>query len=489
MFGDAQKTSSAHILGWNEKKKDWIYNEAMFQQFDRVMAMASEYGVKLIVPIINQDFGDSSTSFVGNFNDLIRHRYKIRSYRSASAKVDWFTQTEIREDFKKIIFKLLTRKNTINGRIYGEDDTILAWETGNEMNWGRNANTIHDRPAPANWTLDIAQFIKYWAPNTLVMDGSYSGNPQEPAWPAEVLNSSLVDIVSYHLYGDSDLKLYSSLSDQANQYNKALVIGEHGFYSSPDVFQEAYELFDCPGALVWSLRGHSDQGGFITHGEGHNIYSYHVPGWPSQSSEQFDTHEEEVVRLTYEASYDILDESPEKFPVPDRCAPFIISNSSHYGISWLGSAWAQHYEVWAVPQEGGKFQRVASQTYDNINSGELFLEIDTAKRRLNFRKATSVGVKSHAGFVNQKFTGRRGQPLPTIQVGTNGRFFKQKVAPRVRRAKRPMKKVEQQPDEQNSPIPQGPAWYAVRPISATGDAGPFSIPLYVNLRSNASWPQ
>ncbi|KAA1083232.1 hypothetical protein PGTUg99_015078 [Puccinia graminis f. sp. tritici] len=32
------------------------------------------------------------------------------------------------------------------------------------------------------------------------------------------------------------------------------------------------------GTLVWSLRSHSENGGFITQGKGHNISSYHAPG-------------------------------------------------------------------------------------------------------------------------------------------------------------------------------------------------------------------
>ncbi|EGF97419.1 family 5 glycoside hydrolase [Melampsora larici-populina 98AG31] len=148
-FGGTQKDSRSHITGWDFDNDDWIYNEEKFAQFDRVLDMASKHGVKLIIPIINQDYGTRDTDFVGNFNDLIRHRYNITSYRVANTEVDWFTDVEMRCAFKKIIRKLLTRRNTFNGKIYGEDDTIFAWETGNEMNWGRQNNTIHDQPAPA----------------------------------------------------------------------------------------------------------------------------------------------------------------------------------------------------------------------------------------------------------------------------------------------------------------------------------------------------
>ncbi|CAH7685921.1 glycoside hydrolase superfamily [Phakopsora pachyrhizi] len=346
------------------------------------MAMAAKYGVKIIFPIINQDYGDNTTDWVGNFNDLIRHRYNISSYGLAQASVDWFTDMNIRNDFKKIISKLLTRKNTFNGRIYGEDDTIFAWETGNEMNWANDNNTIHRRPAPGNWTVDIAEHIKSLSPNTLVMDGSFSRNPNETAWPEETLSSNAVDIVSYHIYNDPDIDIFHSLASQAKKFNKTLVIGEHGFYSDVAHYQKAYEIFDCPGALLWSIRSHNEIGGFSTHSEGLNIYSYHVPGWEQQTSTEFDTIEEPIVRLTYEASYKILNQDPPDHPIPSECYPFYATNSTHYGISWKGSAWAKYYEVWAVATEGGIFQRVARHIFDNVESGKLFVAIDSVNNRL-----------------------------------------------------------------------------------------------------------
>jgi len=45
---------------------------------------------------------------------------------------------------------------------YSADPTILAWETGNELN-----------SPPAAWTSDVTSFIKALAPNHLTIDGSY----------------------------------------------------------------------------------------------------------------------------------------------------------------------------------------------------------------------------------------------------------------------------------------------------------------------------
>lgn len=48
--------------------------------------------------------------------------------------------------FKLIIDKLLTRVNSVNGRKYAEDPTILAWETGNEMN---SQGSVECQPLPS----------------------------------------------------------------------------------------------------------------------------------------------------------------------------------------------------------------------------------------------------------------------------------------------------------------------------------------------------
>lgn len=50
-------------------------------------------GVRVIIPIINQDFGSEATNWVGNFVDLIRMRRGIQSYEEAK-KIDWWTDPE-----------------------------------------------------------------------------------------------------------------------------------------------------------------------------------------------------------------------------------------------------------------------------------------------------------------------------------------------------------------------------------------------------------
>lgn len=115
------------------------------------------------------------------------------------------------ESFKLIIDKLLNRVNTFNGRQLKSDSTVLAFETGNEMNF------LGYRPAPASWTLIIAKHIKSLAPNTLVMDGSFARTEVvESCYAKEVLESPDVDILSYHYYGSGEDLITAALEALAD---------------------------------------------------------------------------------------------------------------------------------------------------------------------------------------------------------------------------------------------------------------------------------
>jgi len=378
-FQDGHRTpAQSHVIGWDSAANDWVYNESVWQQMDNVLALSREYGVKLIIPLINQDYGTSETDYVGNYNDLIRHRYNMTSYEAAQRRVDWFTDAGMMEGFKKLITFLLERTNTVNGLRYGDDDTVLAFETGNELNWADASHVSFHRPPPAQWTLEIAQHIKSLAPRTLVMDGSYS-RKNSSFWEPAVLDSPYVDLFSYHLYGDGDLKTYPALHKEVRAHGKTLIIGEHGFYPDVATYEAAYQEFDCAGALIWSLRGHSQQGGFDTHPEGSNIFSYHAPGWLDQTSASFDTQESAVVSATYNASYAVLGLDPPPKPVPGTPEVFFVTNGTHPGLSWRGASWASQYEIFGGHLEGMSFKMISNQVQDNVAAGEVFVPLDPGK--------------------------------------------------------------------------------------------------------------
>jgi hypothetical protein len=118
---------------------------------------------------------------------------------------------------------------------------------------------------------------------------------------------------------------------------------------------------------VWSLRYHSRNGGFyITPPTGSlPYYAYHIPGFPAAPG--FGTDEISVMSMVRE--YAIL-YATEKNPYY-KSAPFprpqIIVKSD--GITWLGSAGAESYQVEKQDSQQGPFTILKESVIDNVGSG------------------------------------------------------------------------------------------------------------------------
>ncbi|KNF02846.1 hypothetical protein PSTG_03795 [Puccinia striiformis f. sp. tritici PST-78] len=481
MFSDGvQPPSSSHIIGWDEESSNWIYNEDIWRKMDQMLDLSRKHGVRLIIPIINQDYGGSGTNWVGNFNDLIRHRYDIQGYAAANHAVDWFTDREMISSYKQLITFFLNRINTYNGIRIGDDPTILAFETGNEMNWGSKKQTIHRRPAPASWTIEIAKHIKSLAPKTLVMDGSFARNP-EAAWEEEVLDSPYVDLYSYHLYGTGDTEFYQILQDQVQAHGKTFVLGEHGFYAEAETYGAFYEQISCAGAFVWSMLPHSENGGFLTHGEGKNIYAYHAPGFEVQTSSNFDTHEAEVISSTYDASYTILGLEPPPKPVPGPPEAFLVKNGEQVGIVWRGSAWAQKYQILGAFSQDESWSVISKNIPDNVEAGQLFVPLDRSEptKRIRLASPTPIPERSHAGYIDSKWCvpGSATFCPTTLNSSTQAGTVPRNSASNPTQHSIVTKRIY----SAHPQISFQGNWFAVRAISAQGVLGGVSEPVFLGV--------
>jgi hypothetical protein len=58
--------------------------------------------------------------------------------------------------------------------------------------------------------------------------------------------------------------------------------------------------------------------------------------------------EDTVVHGIYEGSYKLVHKKTAPYPVPVAPIPKVIVNATTSGFTFLGSSWAEHYELWAV---------------------------------------------------------------------------------------------------------------------------------------------
>jgi len=137
------------------------YNEEAFQCLDRIIALSHEYNVRLIIPFI------ASQSFKG-----IRGVDEFSSL-SGKPKGSFWTDAEVKADFRHFLDFILNRKNTVNGIVYKNDPAILCWQLGNEFgSYPGDRGLPYDEWSPKilAWSLEMAAYIKKTDPNHLIME-------------------------------------------------------------------------------------------------------------------------------------------------------------------------------------------------------------------------------------------------------------------------------------------------------------------------------
>jgi mannan endo-1,4-beta-mannosidase len=98
---------------------------------------------------------------------------------------------------------LLQRRNTINGRRYTEDPTIMTWELANEPRPGIDDEaTMNDVPRFCEWVDATARFIHERAPQQLVCTGSEGihGSLKKPEVFIAAHKTPAIDYVTVHMW-------------------------------------------------------------------------------------------------------------------------------------------------------------------------------------------------------------------------------------------------------------------------------------------------
>lgn len=330
------------------------YNEEAFRCLDLVIALAHEYDVRLIIPFIaSQQF--KGIRGVDEFSDL-----------SGKPRGSFWTDNEVKEDFKHFLNFILNRKNTVNGILYKEDPAILAWQLGNEF-----GSYAPDRGMPyndwkepiLNWSLEMAEYIKQTDPNHLIME---AGGADREAYIA----SEHIDIISEHLYeywnrlGGRPYHL-SPLAREARDQTKGkkpLMIDEFGLGESENLreLMQTIREEDIVGGLMWSIRGRRRDGGWYYHNEGGTIVnSFHVPGFAV--GHQY--NEIQMLGILRTEAYLIRNEAapPVALPTP---APILMQHKD--GFTWRGSTGASFYTMERSVSTDGPWVILATGLHDSV---------------------------------------------------------------------------------------------------------------------------
>lgn len=317
-------------------------NEAAFVVYDRMIALSEKHGLRLILPFIDHwKWWGGRAELAAFYGETEADFYRVGSKTYAA--------------YQSVIHQVITRRNTITQRPYYDEPAIMAWETGNEL-----------RESSAEFIRTTAAFIKNIDRKHLVVDGTYL------RIVPEALDDPNIDIISNHFYtSNGNNKPEQVKADLAAiDGRKAYIVGEFGLLPAAqmrDIMQTIvhyrHKGVATTGALVWSFRGHREEGGFYWHKEYTGHYSYHLPGFAVNDNNE----ERAVVSLVRDAQAQIAGEQktlPLLPPEPPRLHPIV---NPAQNIRWMGAPLAQTYRVERAATAEGPWIVVGADISDGRN--------------------------------------------------------------------------------------------------------------------------
>ena len=326
-----------------------MYDEEVFRYLDKAIQLAHEYGVRLIIPFIDQ------WSWWGGVKEFA-------GFYGLEEDCFW-TDENVRQGFKEFLKYVINRKNYYTGVRYCDDPAIMAWETGNEIN-----------KATDEWTRDISAYIKSLDAKHLLIEGR-NGVFED------CLTNPNVDILSSHYYNYScDTPFVELLKEDLEKVagRKPFFLGEYGLTYLEDMIAVTEYAVDsaCCGTLIWSLRFHKEQGGFYSHSDGIKPVvsrSYHYPGF----EENDDYYERDIIRMIMKNAYRV---DGLKVPAPAvPMAPVLLETKDMHQLNWKGSVGAEYYQIYRQINDG-EWKLICDKCSDGGTNLPLYSDEDTKQK-------------------------------------------------------------------------------------------------------------
>jgi len=161
----------------------------------------------------------------------------------------FYREPKAQQAFHQSIGKLIGRRNSVNGRAYMDDPTIMAWQLANEPRPGSDANARPNFDVFIKWVDETAGYIKTLAPRQLVSTGNegWMGTAGSRELYEKAHATKHVDYLTYHMWApnwqwfdpknaaatfeDAWKKMQDYLDwhiDAANRMGKPIVLEEFG---------------------------------------------------------------------------------------------------------------------------------------------------------------------------------------------------------------------------------------------------------------------
>lgn len=129
----------------------------------------------------------------GNYSETSDGAAPYSEYEAFATQI--YTNEKAESWYKDHIVKVMSRVNTVNGRLYTEDPTIMTWQLANEPG---SIDLVTNEETFYPWVKRISAFIREHAPKQLISVGLES--KQGESVFKSVHNVSTVDYATSHCW-------------------------------------------------------------------------------------------------------------------------------------------------------------------------------------------------------------------------------------------------------------------------------------------------
>ena len=126
-----------------------------------------------------------------------------KDYETFMAKSATFYQSDrAQTEYRHTIQKIVTRVNTITGKAYVNDPTIMSWQLANEPRPGNSKTSANNKTIYVQWINDTAKYIHSLDTNHMVSSGSegLKGSAEDAKLYITAHSSPYIDYMTYHLW-------------------------------------------------------------------------------------------------------------------------------------------------------------------------------------------------------------------------------------------------------------------------------------------------
>lgn len=234
------------------------------ERLDALIQAAEAADIRLILPLV-----DYWTTDLGGMQKY------VACLQPGKDVTEFYRNTAIRTAYNQWLTAILTRRNTLTGRLYSEEPAIMAWELTNEARCG----IAGGRELLLDWANEISSFVKQRDSNHLLALGDEgffykqgSGHMYNGSYGVDwnaLLGIDSMDFGSFHFYPQKwnyGLDLSSArrwIQDHATAgaaANKPVMLEEYGVQQgTPDreriyaAWQQMAQDSGVAGSLVWML--------------------------------------------------------------------------------------------------------------------------------------------------------------------------------------------------------------------------------------------